>query len=153
MEVSIAVIKDAQNSLYFQLRAKDPYKGFLGLVGGKVEKGETNESCLRREVYEESKLTLKKVEYLGTVEEQLSKGSESITVNLHIFVATTNEQAVGNQEEGKMVCVSREEFIQDKERFIPTDWLITEKVLNNENCTFAIKVEERKGEYEITSIE
>ena len=151
--VSIAVIKGPHGCLYFQLRAKDPYKGFLGLVGGKVEKGETNEACLRREVYEESKLTLEKVEYLGTVTEELKKGDELIAVSLHTFVATTDQEAVGNKEEGKMVCVLEKDLLENKEKFIPTDWIITEKVLNNESCTFKINVTESKGKYEITNIE
>lgn len=48
-EVTVTVIqRDSQ--LLFQRRKKEPYKGHLGLLGGKRERGEYRDQALRREV-------------------------------------------------------------------------------------------------------
>lgn len=52
------LIVNASNELLLVRRARDPGKGQWGLPGGFVDRGETIEQALEREVYEETQLRL-----------------------------------------------------------------------------------------------
>ena len=55
---NVIVIYDAEEeNLLMCRRAKDPYKGMLNFVGGKVEPGETEEESAYRELFEETGIT------------------------------------------------------------------------------------------------
>ena len=46
----------------FCIRAKEPYKGLYNFVGGKVEKGEDNDTAAYRELFEETGISNKDIE-------------------------------------------------------------------------------------------
>ncbi len=48
------------------VRAHNFRRNFYGLVAGFVETGETLEECVRREVFEETRLTIKNIRYFGS---------------------------------------------------------------------------------------
>lgn len=50
----IVVFDKYKERLLFCKRAKNPYKGLLNFVGGKVESGETSEYAAYRELFEET---------------------------------------------------------------------------------------------------
>lgn len=52
-----AVLTDGTHVLLIQ-RAKDPFKGYLAFPGGRVDAGETLEAAARRELREETGITL-----------------------------------------------------------------------------------------------
>lgn len=60
------LIVNEANELLLVRRARDPGKGKWGLPGGFVDRGETIEEALSREVYEETQLRLKTTELLVT---------------------------------------------------------------------------------------
>ncbi len=60
------LIVDDQNRLLLVRRARDPGKGKWGLPGGFVDRGETIEQALRREVTEETNLQLASMKFLFT---------------------------------------------------------------------------------------
>lgn len=64
------LVVDQANRLLLVRRARDPGKGKWGLPGGFVDRGEKIEDALRREVYEETRLRLKKIEFLFTFPNQ-----------------------------------------------------------------------------------
>lgn len=53
-----ALVTDDQNQLLLVRRARDPGKGQWGLPGGFVDRNETIEEALAREVFEETKLVV-----------------------------------------------------------------------------------------------
>lgn len=57
------IVNDAGELLMVR-RAKDPQKGRLGLPGGFIDRGETVEEALRREILEETSLVPSRCEYL-----------------------------------------------------------------------------------------
>ena len=58
------VISDAQNNVLFEIRAKDPRKGFLALPGGFIDQNETAEAAVARECLEETGMKVESVSYL-----------------------------------------------------------------------------------------
>ena len=50
----IVVFNRGKDSVLFCKRKKEPYKGLLNFVGGKVEAGETSEDAAYRELWEET---------------------------------------------------------------------------------------------------
>lgn len=58
------VIADSENNVLFEIRAKDPGKGFLALPGGFIDQNETAEEAVKRECYEETGLSVETVSYL-----------------------------------------------------------------------------------------
>ncbi|MFG0263557.1 MAG: NUDIX domain-containing protein [Rhodopirellula sp. JB055] len=63
--VGALIVNDAQELLLVR-RARDPGKGQWGLPGGFVDRGESIEEALHREVAEETELTLTELELLTT---------------------------------------------------------------------------------------
>ena len=50
----IVVFSKNLDKVLFCIRAKEPYKGLYNFVGGKVEKGESNDNAAYRELFEET---------------------------------------------------------------------------------------------------
>jgi 8-oxo-dGTP diphosphatase len=63
LAVSAAIFRD--NRVLLVRRARSPAKGFYSLPGGRVEFGESLHGALRREVAEETALTIEIVELAG----------------------------------------------------------------------------------------
>ncbi len=59
-----AIVTDAGDQVLLIRRAKDPGRGKFGLPGGFVDRGETAEEALIREVREEINLTVLRMSYL-----------------------------------------------------------------------------------------
>ena len=60
----IVLIHKAEKALL--VKAKSFKRDFYGLVAGFVETGESLEECVRREVYEETGLTIDNIRYFGS---------------------------------------------------------------------------------------
>lgn len=58
------IIADSENNVLFEIRAKEPRKGFLALPGGFTDQDETAEHAVLRECLEETGVQPKKIKYL-----------------------------------------------------------------------------------------
>ena len=59
-----AIISDSNGNVLFEVRAKNPRKGFLALPGGFTDQDETAEDAVRRECLEETGIEISEVKYL-----------------------------------------------------------------------------------------
>ncbi len=59
-----AIISDKENNVLFEIRAKEPRKGFLALPGGFTDQDETAEQAVVRECQEEIGVSPESVKYL-----------------------------------------------------------------------------------------
>lgn len=69
-----ALIHDAGGRLLLVLRGNDPGRGQWSVPGGKVEPGETDEAAVRREVAEETELSVTVRRLVGMVERPAPTG-------------------------------------------------------------------------------
>ena len=76
-------------------------------IGGKFEEKESPEDCIRREVLEETGLTLTRLEYRGIVT-FISDGM-SETEFMHLFTATGFEGSLKECDEGTLEWVPKQE--------------------------------------------
>ena len=85
---------------------KDKYIG----VGGHFEYGESPDECLKREVYEETVLTLLSYKPRGIITfiyGQESGGEEQIVEYMHLYTATEFEGALTDCDEGELEWIDK----------------------------------------------
>lgn len=151
LEVVIAIISDGKDKLLFQHRKRQSYQNYLGLVGGKVKQGESLEIAMSREIKEETSLDVSQCAYLGRVIETLIAQNRSSKVLLHVFVVKVDGQLKSSMQEGDLLWVKKDCFLKEKERYIPTDWLIVQSFISEHNLLTRILIENKGEKYEIKS--
>jgi 8-oxo-dGTP diphosphatase len=98
---AICFILDGDQMVVMQQAETSFAAGRWSVVGGKVEPGETPEEGMRREVWEESGLTLTQVRPAGHV--LLYDAEAGGVTSLSLFVATGFEGGLRGSEEGEPV--------------------------------------------------
>jgi 8-oxo-dGTP diphosphatase len=84
-----ALIHDTDGRLLLVLRGHDPGRGQWSVPGGRVERGETDEAAVRREVAEETELSVTVGRLVGTVERPAPTGLYVIYDYLCAFAGGT----------------------------------------------------------------
>jgi NADH pyrophosphatase NudC (nudix superfamily) len=87
-----AFILNSRNEMLVALRAKEPAKGTLDLVGGFVDMDETIEEGMRREILEETGLEVDDVRYLfSTPNQYLYSGMYIHTLDANFVVRVADD--------------------------------------------------------------
>jgi ADP-ribose pyrophosphatase YjhB (NUDIX family) len=76
------------DDLLLYKKAKEPYKGLLGLVGGKLHFGEDAQDAAAREIYEKTDLHIAPPSHCGTADILIYKDNEPLShVVAHVYKA------------------------------------------------------------------
>ena len=141
VQVAIALLREpTDRNCLFQLRKRAPYLGLLGLPGGKILPQEHPMIAAQREVVEETGLRPRALEPVGLVDEELRHGRAVKQVRLFVFSGVAEGLPSANPVEGDALWVTVDEVAGRPDRFIPTDWWITMRVLNGDLGTRTVRV-------------
>ncbi len=108
-EYTVCVIMDG-NKLLLKYGNRNICKGKWNFAGGKVEKGETKEGCVAREIKEETGLSLNNAFYHGKIDCHYSDGS---TRRVHIFSSDSFSGAAAGSEEGEVKWFDKDNLPKD----------------------------------------
>jgi 8-oxo-dGTP diphosphatase len=147
---TLCYIKDVKNQKILMLhrvkKANDIHKGKWNGLGGKLEKGESPEDCVIREVKEESGLTIENPEWKGVITFPEFDGTNDWIV--FVFTAEEFKGKLINSDEGKLEWIPSDELLNlnlwegDK---IFMEWLYREKF-------FSAKFNYLNGEFKDYSV-
>ena len=119
--IAAAIIKNKK-----LLITQRPINKTLALIwefpGGKIEKGETNEECLIREIKEELDVTINVHQFIGESSHQYDFGN----ITVYLYKASIREGKIRLIEHNAMAWISSKEF--DKYQFPPLNVTLIEQV-------------------------
>ena len=107
----LAIYDMTETKLLMCLRAKEPYKGKLNFVGGKVEPGESEDAAAYRELFEETGIS--DIE-LYRVMDILYYGWD---MELEVYYGVLKNEPELKEERNKLFWISRTENFLDTDRF------------------------------------
>lgn len=148
-----ALIKD--NKILLIKREKGDYIGLLGLPGGKIEKHEHLSDAARREILEESGIDSDFVSYIGFVSEHLIEAGNVLQHFLiHVCELNPKTADITCAKEGKLDWYDMGSINDVKDKIIPSDFLMLEKMIKNKEKNYYNCVLEKKGgNYELLKFE
>ena len=109
----ILVYNELEDKILMCKREKEPYKGKLNLVGGKIEDGELSLSAAYRELYEETGITEKdiKLQHVMNFEYILKD------MKLEVFSGKINKNIELVEEVNKLYWIDKNENLFDINKF------------------------------------
>ncbi|MBU3999930.1 NUDIX domain-containing protein [Patescibacteria group bacterium] len=135
-ELSLSVVICAlihNNKILLIERIKGDYVGLLGLPGGKIEKNEHLSQAATREIFEESGIKAGFRDYLGIVSEHLIEEDDIIAKHflLHICHLAPKSVEIKSGGEGKLNWFDLTGIERIKNKVIPSDFIIIDKMVKN----------------------
>ena len=128
-------------------RIKGDYVGLLALPGGKVEKDEHLSEAAVREIREESGIDSEFKCHLGFVSELLVENDIIIKhLLLHICELSPKSTQITTGQEGKLEWYPLSEIESMKDRIIPSDFLMIEKIITRKEGNYYNCVLEKVGD-------
>ncbi len=145
MPVVLAVIIRNTNILLLK-RTREPFKGLWSLPGGKVALKEFITDALKREVIEETNLSLISMKFMGVVSELISDRQKIINGHLiNVFWVEANGAKIKPSYEGQLKWFTPMEIRKNKHEIIPTDFFIITKMLFKKQLGVYICLVKREG--------
>ncbi|MFU0824602.1 8-oxo-dGTP diphosphatase MutT [Clostridium sp.] len=123
IEVAAAIMKH-NNKIFITRRSYGEFKDMWEFPGGKIEKGETQEEALIREIKEELELDIEISEYLTTIDYDYP----NFHLTMHCFICDIcgGELHLNAHNDAKWVTLDE----VDNLRWIPADVLVVDKLKN-----------------------
>ena len=114
MKVNLVIVfnKNKDKVLMCQ-RRKDPYKGKLNFVGGKVEKGESNDEAAYRELFEETGISKNDIELDHFMDLNYFKYEN----NLQVYYGILKHDVNLVEEKNKLEWVELNKKLLDNDKF------------------------------------
>ncbi|WP_392486898.1 (deoxy)nucleoside triphosphate pyrophosphohydrolase [Haloimpatiens sp. FM7315] len=114
IEVVAAVIKK-QDKIFVTKRGYGEFLNMWEFPGGKIEKGETREQALKREIKEELELDINVDKFLTTIDYDYS----NFHLTMHCFMCTVNGGKLHLNAHNEVKWITLEE--KDKLNWVPAD--------------------------------
>lgn len=109
--VSVAAIRD--DKVLLVKRGRSPSRGYYAFPGGRVEAGETDEEAARRELLEETGVSVGELRLLRIVHIPPSTAEGAPGYTLKVFAATMTEgEPVAGDDADEAAFYDREEIAQ-----------------------------------------
>jgi 8-oxo-dGTP diphosphatase len=109
----IVVYDHTRQQILMCLRRKDPYKGKLNFVGGKLEIGESSEEAAYRELQEETGIRREQI----TLVHLMDMVYYTYDMKLEIFTGRLKEEVTVSGEENDLLWLDADENFEDMNRF------------------------------------
>ncbi len=122
--VGALITNDRDEILIARRKEGKHLAGCWEFPGGKIEKGETPEDCLKRELKEEMNLDIEVLDYYDGNEHEY----EDFTINLMIYSARIIGGEMKLMDHDRVEWVKRSEM--RKYGFTPADVVIVERIVN-----------------------
>ena len=111
---NVSVIFDkTEKKLLMCKREKDPFKGKINFVGGKVEPNETEDEAAYRELYEETGISKNDI----TLTRVMDFKSYYWKMDLEVYYGKLKKDVTLKEEINKLLWIDRTENFCDSERF------------------------------------
>ncbi len=136
-------------------RIRGDYIGLWGLPGGKIKKNEHISEAAIREILEESGIHAEFKNHLPVISEHLIE-NEDISQHflLHIYELNPKSICIKNTQEGELSWFDLNEIGNMKDKIIPSDFLIIEKIIKNkEKNYYDCVIEKVKDKYILRKFE
>ena len=147
LPISVAIsvlIKD--NKILLIRRIRGNLIGFWGLPGGKIEKNEHLSEAATREIFEESGIESEFKEHIGFVSEHLiENGKVYEHVLLNVCKLDPKTIQISNNNEGKLAWFDLDKIYSIKDKIIPSDFLMIEKMVKNREKNYYNCIMEKLG--------
>ena len=109
----IVVYDKEEEKLLMCRRAKDPYKGMLNFVGGKVEPNETEDDSAYRELFEETGISRDDIELTRVMDFKYYMAD----MELQVYAGKLDKEIALVDEVNPLIWIGRNENFCDMERF------------------------------------
>ncbi|MGN1343190.1 MAG: (deoxy)nucleoside triphosphate pyrophosphohydrolase [Traorella sp.] len=124
--VAAIIVKD--NKIMIAQRLKGEFAGLWEFPGGKIEKGETPQDALIRELYEEMELKISIHSFLMTAEYDYS----TFHLTMDCFVCTMDFEDIQLHDHSAIKWISLDEDIKNI-NWVPADVQIIQKIMQLKN--------------------
>ena len=125
-------------------RDKRPYKGYWGLIGGKVMMNESIKECALREVKEETYLDCKFDKLVAVLNERVMENGEiKHAFNIFFCKVIAKNKEVNCSDEGELKWFSLKKLPSN---IIPSDKLMIKELMHKKFCFKEIVIEEKDAE-------
>ena len=109
----IAVYDHSRENILMCIRSKDPYKGKINFVGGKVEPGETGMDAAYRELREETAITREDI----TLIHLMDMTYYTYHIQIQVYVGRLNKEFYVSGTENQLIWLPASSNFEDMSRF------------------------------------
>lgn len=131
---NIFVKKGNQYLMIERSKDKKYAPGFLNPVGGKVDVNENPYIAAKREILEESGLTVKNLK-LEAIILEIDPEKEGVNWLIFEFIADYESGELTDTVEGKLVWLPKQELLENKHRMFPSLKKLIDNILNPDDGT------------------
>jgi len=143
-----------ENKILLIKRVKGDFINLWGLPGGKVEKDEFLSQAAIREILEETAIESEFKEHLAVVSEHIIENNTRKHFVLHVCELTPKTTDAKIQHEGEVQWFDLEKIHELKDKIIPSDFVMLEKIIKNREKTyFNSLIEKSDDNYKLISFE